>query len=109
MPLVEVRKEIAFRIRSKSFLQLAHNAEGHLKLLFLEYKSLLLFIDHLDGLLYLVVKVEDESFKSELNICDFFEPKINKILIISLADLLIVGMHLGVEKGGEVALEILAL
>lgn len=77
--------------------------------MFLEDKSLLLFIDDLDGLLYLVVEVKDESFKSELNICDFLETKINKILIISPADLLIVGMHLGIEKGSEVALEILSL
>jgi hypothetical protein len=106
--LIEIGKEISFWVGPESLFELGDGVDGHLKLLLLENKALFFFVDDFDGLFDLMVEVESESFKGKLDICDFLETKIYKIFIISPFDLLVVGVDLGVEEGGEVALKVIA-
>jgi hypothetical protein len=109
MLLIQIGKKISLRIWSQSLLKITNDVNRHLKLLFLQDKPFFFFVDDLNSLFHLIIEVKDKCFKSELNICDFFEAKINKIFIISPTYLFIVSMHLRVEQRCKIPLKILAL
>lgn len=92
--LVQIREEFSFREGPQSFLEVFDDLDGHFELLFFEDEALLLLVDDLDGFLYPILEIERERPERELNIRNFLEPEVYKILIISPANLFMVGLHL---------------
>lgn len=91
---VQIWKELSLWEGLQSFFEIIDDLDGHFELLFFKHETLLLLVDDLDGLLYPILKIERKRPERELNIRNFFEPEVYKILIISPANLFVVGLHL---------------
>lgn len=107
--LIQIREKFTLRIRLKSVLQFSNYAKRHLKLLLLENKAFFFFIDYFNSLLNLIFKIKGKSFKSEFNICDFFEPEINKVFIICSSNFLVIGVNFALEERGEILFKVFSL
>lgn len=102
--LIQIWKEFSLREGPQSFFEISDDLDGHFELLFFKHEALLLLIDDLDGLLHPIVEIERKCPECKLNIRNFLEPEVYKILIISPANLFIVGFHLSLQQGCKVSL-----
>ena len=74
-----------------------NSLNGHLVLLFFKNKAFFFFINGFNSLFNFILEVKVEGIDGELNISYFFKPKVDEVLIVGAADLLIVCLYLGLK------------
>ena len=78
-------------------------------MLFFKNKAFFFFVNGLNGLFNFILKVKVEGVDGELNIGNFFKPEVDEVLIVGVADLLVVGLYLGLEKGDKIRSKVFLL
>lgn len=86
-----------------------NSLNGHLVLLFFKNKAFFFFVNGLNGLFNFILEVKVEGIDGELNISDFFKPKVDEVLIVCVADLFVVGLDLGLQKSDKILSKVFLL